>query len=88
MLKCTGAWLHTIAAAMKAATSGKGMWQEQFNILHLHRISHLLPDTPGAETAALSSQQQLGAPIDCTGLASIALGNNHPITGTCLLSER
>lgn len=88
MLKCTGTWLHTIAAAMKAATSGKGMWQEQFNLSHLPLVSHLLPDTLGAEIAALSSQQQLGAPIDCTGLASIALGNNHPIMGTCLLSER
>ena len=88
MLKCTGTWLHTIAAAMKAATSGKGMKPEQLHLLHFNLVSLLLPDTFGAEISALSSQQQLGAPIICTGLASIALGNNHPIVGTCLLTER
>lgn len=88
MLKRTGMWLHIMAAAVKAATSGEGMRQEQLRLSHFNLVSHLLPDTLGAEIPALSSQQQLGAPIICTGLASIALGNNHPIMGTCLLSER
>jgi len=54
--------MHTIAAAMKAATPGKGMRQEQLHLLHFNVVSHLLPDTPGAETPALSCQQ-LGAPV-------------------------
>lgn len=88
MLKCTGTWMHTIVAAMEATTCGKSMRQEQLHLLHFNLVSHLLLDTLGAEIPALSTQQQLGAPIICTGLASIALGDNHPIIGTCLLSER
>lgn len=77
MLKCTGTWLHTIAAATEGETSGKVRSPEELHLWHFHLVSHLLPDTPGAEIPALSSQQQLGAPIICTGSASIALSNNH-----------
>lgn len=87
MLKCTGMWIHTCVAAIKEATSGKGMSQEHFHLSHFNLLSHLLPDTLGAEIPALSNQQQC-APIICTGLASVALANNHPIMGTYLLRER
>lgn len=68
VLRCTKTWVHTIIAATETATSGKSMRQEQLHLSHLNLVSHLVSHTLGAEIPALSSQQQLGAPIICTGL--------------------
>lgn len=66
-------------------TPGKGVRKEQLPLSHFNLVPQLFPDTLGAEIPALSTQQQLGAPTACSGFA---LGSNHPIVGTELLSER